>query len=59
MTRAVREAKKYAEFRNAFGLMIGQFPLVAVQLNKIDHMAKEQQPELSNCIGIFWRWKED
>jgi alkylation response protein AidB-like acyl-CoA dehydrogenase len=40
MTRAVREAKKYSEFRNAFGLMIGQFPLVAVQLNKIDHMAK-------------------
>jgi alkylation response protein AidB-like acyl-CoA dehydrogenase len=40
MTRAVREAKKYAEFRNAFGLIIGQFPLVAVQLNKIDHIAK-------------------
>jgi alkylation response protein AidB-like acyl-CoA dehydrogenase len=40
ITRAVREAKKYAQLRNAFGLMIGQFPLVAVQLNKIDHMAK-------------------
>jgi alkylation response protein AidB-like acyl-CoA dehydrogenase len=40
MTRATREAQKYAEFRNAFGLIIGQFPLVAVQLNKIDHIAK-------------------
>jgi alkylation response protein AidB-like acyl-CoA dehydrogenase len=40
ITRAVREAKKYAEFRNAFGLIISQFPLVTVQLNKIDHMAK-------------------
>ncbi len=40
MTRAVREAKKYSEFRDAFGMTIGQFPLVAVQLNKIDHIAK-------------------
>ena len=40
MTRAVREAKKYTEFRNAFGLTIGQFPLVAVQVNRIDRMAK-------------------
>ena len=40
MTRAAREALKYAEFRDAFGLTIGQFPLVAVQLKKIDHMAK-------------------
>ena len=32
MTRAVREAKKYAEFREAFGLTIGRFPLVAMQL---------------------------
>lgn len=40
MTRAVREAKKYSEFRDAFGMTIGQFPLVAVQLNKVDHIAK-------------------
>lgn len=40
MTRAVREAKKYAEFRNAFGLTIGQFPLVAAQISRIDQMAK-------------------
>ncbi|MDD5168292.1 MAG: acyl-CoA dehydrogenase family protein, partial [Syntrophales bacterium] len=40
MTRAVREAKKYAEFRPAFGLNIGQFPLVASQLLRMDHAAK-------------------
>ena len=41
MTRAVREAKKYAEFREAFGLTIGQFPLVAVQLARIDNVVKK------------------
>ncbi|MBN1615490.1 MAG: acyl-CoA dehydrogenase family protein, partial [Deltaproteobacteria bacterium] len=40
MTRAVREAKKYSEFRDAFGLTVGQFPLVAMQLNRIDHIAR-------------------
>ena len=40
MTRAVREAKKYAEFRQAFGLTIGHFPMVVGQLAAIDHTAK-------------------
>ncbi len=40
MTRAVREAKKYAEFRDAFGLTIGKFPLVAAQIARIDNIAK-------------------
>ncbi len=40
MTRAVREAKKYAEFRQAFGLTIRQFPLVASQLLRMDHASK-------------------
>ena len=35
MTRAVREAEKYTSFRQAFGLLINQFPLVAVQLERI------------------------
>ena len=35
MTRAVREAEKYASFRQAFGFPINQFPLVAVQLARI------------------------
>jgi alkylation response protein AidB-like acyl-CoA dehydrogenase len=40
MTRAVREAAKYAEFRQAFGLTIGQFPMVAGQLADMAHTAK-------------------
>lgn len=41
MTRAVREAKHYAKFREAFGLTVGRFPLVAVQLDRIDQLAKQ------------------
>lgn len=41
MTRAVREAKKYAEFREAFGMPIEQFPLVAGQLQRIERLAKQ------------------
>ncbi len=40
MTRSVREARAYADFRQAFGLPIARFPLVAVQLSRIDHAAK-------------------
>jgi hypothetical protein len=40
MTRAVREAKKYAEFREAFGLRIAQFPMLANQIRHIDRSAK-------------------
>ncbi|MCX7636019.1 MAG: acyl-CoA dehydrogenase family protein, partial [Syntrophales bacterium] len=40
MTRAVREAKRYAEFRQAFGVAIGRFPLVRVELERIDRTAK-------------------
>ena len=40
MTRAVREAKKYAQFRDAFGLKIDRFPMLANQLKQIDTFAK-------------------
>ncbi len=40
MTRVVREAKQYGRFREAFGLTIGQFPLVAGQLIDIERTAK-------------------
>lgn len=40
MTRAVREAAKYAEFRQAFGLTIGRFPMVAGQLARMEHAAR-------------------
>lgn len=40
MTRAVREARQYARFREAFGMPIGDFPLLAGQIEAIDHAAK-------------------
>jgi len=40
MTRAYREAQKYSEFRTAFGLGIGQFPMVTNQLHKMEKTAK-------------------
>ncbi len=40
MTRVVREAEKYASFRKAFELPIGQFPLVAVQIDRIKQAAQ-------------------
>jgi len=40
MTRAVREAKKYAEFRDAFGLRIAQFPMLAGQIRLMDRTAR-------------------
>lgn len=40
MTRAVREATCYVQFREAFGLKIGNFPLVIGQLQDIQHSAR-------------------
>jgi alkylation response protein AidB-like acyl-CoA dehydrogenase len=40
MTRAVREAVKYAEFRDAFGLKVASFPMLASQIKNIDTTAK-------------------
>jgi hypothetical protein len=40
MARAVREAKAYSGFREAFGLKIGQFPLAAGQLRRMEQAAK-------------------
>lgn len=40
MTRAVREARKYTEFREAFGSAICNFPLVAMQLARIERAAQ-------------------
>ncbi|MCB0851995.1 MAG: acyl-CoA dehydrogenase family protein [Bacteroidetes bacterium] len=36
MSRAVREAQKYSEFREAFGTAIGKFPLVKMQLREME-----------------------
>jgi len=40
MMRAVREAKAYSRFRNAFGVPVHQFPLLANQLDDIDTCAR-------------------
>ena len=40
MWRAVREAKQYVTFRDAFGLKLDQFPMVAVQVARIDHATR-------------------
>ena len=41
MTRAVREAKQYTEFREAFGMKIGHIPMVAGQLKKIERLTQQ------------------
>lgn len=40
MTRAVREAQYYGRFRDQFGIRIGQFPLLAGQLRKLERSAR-------------------
>ena len=40
MTRTAREAEKYVSFRDAFGLKLNQFPLVAMQLYRISQAAR-------------------
>lgn len=52
MTRAVREAKKYAEFRQAFGIAIEQFPLVTGQLQQIEQLTKQ------TVVGAFQVYRQ-
>jgi alkylation response protein AidB-like acyl-CoA dehydrogenase len=40
MVRAVREAKKYSELRDAFGFKIGRFPMVGAQLKDMENFAR-------------------
>lgn len=40
MTRAAREAGKYSEMREAFGVTIGNFPLVKAQIQDIENCTK-------------------
>jgi alkylation response protein AidB-like acyl-CoA dehydrogenase len=40
MTRAVREAKKYAEFREAFGMTIDHFPLMNENIARLENVAR-------------------
>ena len=40
MLRGLREGKKYAEFRTAFGIPIASFPMAATQTAKMEHFAR-------------------
>ncbi len=40
MTRAAREAKKYSEFRTAFGQKIARFPMLAAQIDELEQYAR-------------------
>ncbi len=40
MARAVREARQYAQFRDAFGLKVGQFPMLEGQIRTIEHVSR-------------------
>lgn len=52
MTRAAREAREYAGFREAFGLAIGRFPMVAGQLRAIERSARR------TTAGAFRLYRE-
>jgi alkylation response protein AidB-like acyl-CoA dehydrogenase len=51
MTRAFREAQKYSKFRAAFGLSIGQFPMVVNQLRKMEKYAKRSTAAAFKLYG--------
>ena len=40
MLRGLREGKKYAEFRTAFGLPVASFPMMAAQIAGMEHRAQ-------------------
>ena len=52
ITRAAREARQYAEFREAFGVKVAQFPLVTGQLRKVEKLARQ------TTAGAFKLYRE-
>ena len=53
MTRAVREARQYAGFRDAFGLRIDRFPMVMVQLEDMERTARRTTAAAFKLYGEF------
>jgi alkylation response protein AidB-like acyl-CoA dehydrogenase len=53
MTRAVREAKQYATFRDAFGVKVGRFPMIVGQLHEMDRFAKRTTAGAFKLYGEF------
>jgi alkylation response protein AidB-like acyl-CoA dehydrogenase len=58
MTRAVREAKKYSEFREAFGITIGSFPMVKWQIDDLDKTAKRTTAGAFKLYSEFMKLEE-
>ena len=52
MTRAAREARKYSELREAFGSVLGRFPMVEAQIRGIEHSARR------TTAGAFRLYRE-
>ncbi len=50
MLRGLREVKKYAEFRTAFGVPIDNFPMLAGQLSKLEHNSKRA---IAGCFKVY------
>jgi alkylation response protein AidB-like acyl-CoA dehydrogenase len=53
MSRVVREAKGYAKFREAFGVKIGSFPMVAGQLERMEMQARRTTAGAFKLYGDF------
>ncbi len=53
MARAAREAKKYSEFREAFGFPIGRFPMVAGQIRNLELHARRTTAGAFKLCGEF------
>ncbi len=53
MTRAVREATQYAEFREAFGRPIARFPMLQNQLDAIQHDAQRTTAGTFELHALF------
>jgi alkylation response protein AidB-like acyl-CoA dehydrogenase len=53
MTRAAREAGRYAAFREAFGIPIEKFPMVAGQLREMERSAKRTTAGAFKLYGEF------
>ncbi len=58
MTRAVREARKYAEFREAFGFRVGQFPMVTAQLRSMEKSTKRTTAAAFKLYGEFLKLED-
>ncbi len=53
MTRAVREAKRYSELREAFGVTIGRFPMVKAQIQDIENVTRRTTAGAFRLYGEF------